>query len=486
MNKCRHSYLCAIAVWSLAATSLAGQDQDAVKIGVRRELFIDRHLIEKMDRVNLKLMEPRDAGVALALNAPWEGRFSGYVTVLRDGDVFRMYYRGLPDIGQDEVTCMAESRDGKTWYKPVLWKHETDNHAATNIVLAGSTAATHNFCPFIDENPKADPTRRYKAIGGSAKSGLLAYVSPDGINWELARAEPVLHIGGWVFDSQNVVFWSSEQQRYLMYFRRVVDGVRAIARTTSEDFLNWSEPVQMTYSDTDSERPRFQLYTNQTQPYFRAPHIMLATAARYMPGRRVLTPEQVKSINVDARYAGDVSDSILLTTRGGSRYDVTFGSALLPPGIGAENWVSRTNYPALGLIETDSSEMSWFVNHNYGQPTAHIRRYTFRLDGISCATADIDGGEISTKPVVMNGDQLEVNFATSAAGSVRIEIQDSSGNPIEGFELEKCNALIGNEIRSLVSWGELSETTQLRNRPIRLRFELKDARIFSYRFLSDD
>ena len=69
-----------------------------------------------------------------------------------------------------------------------------------------------------------------------------------------------------------------------------------------------------------------------------------------MPNRQVLTPEQARAINVDPGYFKDCSDGVLLTSRGGDRYDRTFMEGFINPGIGPENWVSRTNYPALGVV----------------------------------------------------------------------------------------------------------------------------------------
>jgi hypothetical protein len=129
---------------------------------------------------------------------------------------------------------------------------------------------------------------------------------------------------------------------------------RWITRTTSKDFLSWSEPVDMSFG----EAPPEHLYTNQTHPYFRAPHLYIGIAARFMPGRQVLTDEQARAINVDPGYFKDCSDNVLLTSRDGNRYDRTFMEGFIRPDIGPENWTSRTNYPALNVVPTGPSEMS--------------------------------------------------------------------------------------------------------------------------------
>ncbi len=63
----------------------------------------------------------------------------GYETVLKDGDVFRFYYRGMPVARhtQDvEVTCLAESRDGIHWTRPQLGLFEVQGTKDNNVVLA--------------------------------------------------------------------------------------------------------------------------------------------------------------------------------------------------------------------------------------------------------------------------------------------------------------------------------------------------------------
>ena len=153
------------------------------------------------------------------------------------------------------------------------------------------------------------------------------------------------------------------------------------------------------------------------------------------------------------------------------------------PGIGAENWVSRTNYPVLNLVQTSAHEMSLYVNQNYAQPTAHVRRYSLRLDGLASLHASYQGGEMTTKPLRFTGRRLLLNFATSAAGGIRVEIQDKDGRPIPGHELQDCREQVGNEIERTVSWKKGDDLASLAGKPVRLRFVMKDADIYALRFV---
>ena len=486
-------------LWVLCTMSTAcvevRAEGGAIDVGTRRELFVDGHLVDRMNGVALRLQRPVDRGQVFAFDKPWEGPFSGYVTILHSGAKYQAYYRGstsggTKDTGDHQVVCYAESDDGVHWIKPALTLFPRDGQTTTNIVLADVPPDTHNFSPLIDTRPGVDPAERYKAVDGYHEPGLSAYVSADGVRWKRFRDAPVLtkaDVGfkqgskSIVFDSQNVAFWSPSEEKYLLFYRVYHQGHRRIARVESDDFVMWKAPTLMEYRRGNEAAPIEQLYTSQTHPYFRAPHLYIATAARFMQGRRAITAAEAAAIHVDPNYANDSSDAVFMTSRGGNVYDRTFMEAFVSPGIGAENWTSRTNYPALNIVPTGPHEMSLYVNQNYGQPTAHLRRYTMRLDGFASIRADYDGGELRTKPIRFQGSMLRLNFAISAAGGMKVEVQHEDGTQIPGFTLDDCQELLGNDIDRAVTFtgGDLS---RLAGQTVRLRFVMKDADLYALRF----
>ena len=135
-------------------------------IGSRLELFVDDWLIETMDGVRLALHQPVPQEISLEFDRPWEGRGSSYSVVIKDGERYRLWYRGgrvwdgvRQDHRPEQCTCYAESEDGLHWERPTLEGHETRGIAGfepskeDNIVIQGSTAA--NICVFRDGNPAA-------------------------------------------------------------------------------------------------------------------------------------------------------------------------------------------------------------------------------------------------------------------------------------------------------------------------------------------
>ncbi len=489
----------------------------AIDVENRRELFVDDHVLDSLDGCRLRLHHPSPAGKALAYDEPWEtgekGSASFFTTVLEDGGTYRMYYRA-----HAKHVCYAESADGINWVKPKLGLVEADGSDQNNIILA---ECQNSFSPFLDPRPDVPPAQQYKAsMERKSESkvftemGLNLYASGDGIRFTKIGDEPGIP---WTipnhFDSQNVMFWSEAESQYVMYARYMVgeDGVhidvedyayrlqhdvetliardrergvyiRSTARATSPDCLNWSEFTPMEYSDTESVTPSAQLYTNQTTPYFRANHIYVS-----LPGRIFFGKLKSKSgyEPLHESSSGDCSDGAFMTTRAGShRYDFTFRESFLRPGIGDENWTTRNNYPAHGLIQTGEAEMSLFVQRHYTQPTAHLERMTLRLDGFASLSAEYDEGQAITKPVRFSGDRLELNYSTSAAGALRVELVDGSGAPIEGFRLEDCDWLIGDEISRFVSWkGSTDLGEKLSGQTIRIRFVMNDADVYSFRFV---
>ncbi|MHB9009106.1 MAG: sialidase family protein [Limisphaerales bacterium] len=456
-----------------------------IELGGRRELFVDDHLLERHQGTALKLHEPVLAGVALRFDRPWEGAFSGYVTVLQDGDRYRMYYRGNPQAGRDgsadEVTCYAESRDGVSWEKPDLDLFEVRGTRRNNVVLAGAAPFSHNFAPFVDARPGVPADERYKATAGTSELGLYGFVSADGLRWRKWRETPLVTKGA--FDSQNVAFWSEAEQCYALYLRSWTGGgfagFRTISRATSVDFLEWSEPREMSFGDTPLEH----LYTSQTHPYFRAPHIYVALPMRFLPGRQVLTSEEARALGVDPGYGSDCAEAVLMTSRGGHRYTRTFMEGFIRPGLDPGNWASRAGLTALGVVPTGPTEMSLYKQAHYAQPSCHLLRYTLRQDGFISVNAPYAGGECVTRPFTFDGRRLLLNLATGAAGSVRVEMQDAAGQPLAGHALADCREMVGDGLEREVTWRNARDLGSLIGRPVRLRFSMKDADLYSLRFV---
>jgi hypothetical protein len=236
--------------------------------------------------------------------------------------------------------------------------------------------------------------------------------------------------------------------------------------------------VQMSFGETPYEH----LYTSQTHPYFRAPHIYVVLPMRFLPGRKVLTEAQARSLGVDPGYASDCAEAVFMTSRGSNVYTRTFMEGFIRPGLDLGNWASRAGLTALGVVPTGLGEMSLYKQAHYAQPSCHLVRYTLRTDGFTSVHAPYAGGEFRTRAFAFAGTELVLNFSTSAAGSVFVEVQTAEGKPVPGFTMADATELIGDDLERVVSWKGGSDLGKLSGQPIRLRLKMNDADLYSLRF----
>ena len=120
-----------------------------IDIGSRRELFVDNHLIEELEGdIALCLNHPVPREIVIIHDAPWEGTGSGYHSIFKDGDLYRMYYKAIHfDLSDGKLnteshprfTCYAKSGDGIHWRKSTLGLRTFDGSTENNITISDQT-----------------------------------------------------------------------------------------------------------------------------------------------------------------------------------------------------------------------------------------------------------------------------------------------------------------------------------------------------------
>ena len=113
---------------------------------------------------------------------------------------------------------------------------------------------------------------------------------------------------------------------------------------------------------------------------------------------------------------------------------------------------------------------------------SRLRRYTLRIDGFGSLHAKSIEGVAETKPLFFTGNELSLNVATSAAGFVRVEVLSEDGTVVEGFSSEDCDIIYGDSLDRRVSWKGKSDMSVLQGKPIKLRFLMKEADIYSLKW----
>ena len=255
----------------------------------------------------------------------------------------------------------------------------------------------------------------------------------------------------------------------------------------SDDFINWSAPVQLNYGDAEDS----PLYINNIQPYYRAPHILIGLPVRYT--ERIAwsnsfdalcgKEQRLERMKTCARYGLVVTDALFMTSRNGvdfKKYDEAWAS---PNPENGRNWAYGDDYFAYGMIETPSAiegedpEMSFYAGENRWIGPVQLYRYTLRRDGFVSLHAGAKERLILTKAFTYEGDALTVNFSTSARGYARFTLIAADSNRYESGEY------FGNSTQREIRFED-DGVRRNSGRPVRLEVRLREADLYSIRFHS--
>ncbi len=477
---------------------------DPVVLKNTRELFVDDYILASSTGLETRLGTATRAGTAISLDKKWESPFGGaYISVFHNGEKFQMYYRGAFGEGDgNNLTCYAESADGKTWDRPNLGIIDLGGSRENNVVIAPQSPGfpAHNISVFYDSRPGVPAEERYKAVGGGTggkaahqKAGtvraLYRFISADGKHWKQQSPEPMFR--DWALDSQNVLVWLPAEQCFAIYMRTwtadvpgqpfryfsIPNNIRTIARSTAKDFSGpWSTPVRMTFGETPME----DLYTNATQPYFRAPQILISMPFRFVPNRVVLSEEKLNQYEIQRTQRKGVSDAVLLTSRGGNAYQRKFMESFVRPGMDDSSWAARSNMPGTGFIQTGPAELSFFVVRGYASNQERIERMALRLDGFAALHAGYKVGHAVTRKLKLEGKRLALNLSTSARGMIKVVVLDETGGEISGFGEADAREHVGDSVDLTAGWKSGKSIGELSGQTVQLKFILQDADLYSF------
>ncbi len=499
-------------------------------IGSRREVFWDDYLIEsRYTTAEKKLHHPIKRELVMKCDKPWEGDNCYFFNILKDGDLYRMYYTarrtpGLyPDPRPGDATrmfrlCYAESHDGLHWEKPSLgicnFEGSTDNNIFYDLEhCEWYEEGVEGDALFVvkDDNPACPPEERYKGFCGTWKYSeekkhhahtLKCLVSSDGIHFHYGWDVYASHL---FFDSLNTFYYDKDSGKYICYFRgwhssnEINEGVgpcrdrtRDIRRMESLDCKTWSEPTMIDFGESAHD---FHQYINNIQQYPRAPHLLVGFPGRYVD-RYVWSDNydqlcgkdyRQERMKIQRRFGLAVTDGMFIFSRDGIHFERPNEAFLRPEVEHDWGWCYGDCYISSGLMTLPSDlpgaapELSMLVPHRSWIPVEggrHIYRYSIRADGFISRSAGYEEKTIVTKPFRFEGDTLLLNFETSAVGYIKVEILDKLCRPIEGYT--SCE-IFGNTTDRKIG-GFRRRLADMNGFPIRLKITMSDADVYSFKF----
>ena len=465
-------------------------------IGNRREVFWDTDLLEEQQTTAfIRALQPVEREVCFVLDQGSETESVSYPNIVKTPEGYRMYYIVWSQWSEKAGVQLAviESEDGIIWKRPHLELFAHPELEENNIVI---NELLDNAFVFYDPNPDCPSSERYKAIcshrpvreGTGYDSCLWCYPSADGYHFE----------EGWLlsehgtFDTMNTVHY--RDGRYACYIRDFhgfapgehrTKGIRDIRVMYSDDFHTWSIPEHLEYTDGRD----LPMYTNNVIIYERAPHMLIGFPTRYCE-RKTWTQnnEQMGSaaikksvMEIEARLGLAVTDCVFMHSRDGILWNRGSEAFLTPGYESTDNWVYGDCYPACNLIDSGRETYYLYCHRNdrtQGKPKELVR-YEIRKDGFACLMAGGKEAVAVTKPLIFEGKDLHLNFETSACGYLYVEVLDEDGNQLseqESFEI------YGNSIDRRICFADNTDFAAYSGKPVRLRFCMCDARLYSMWF----
>ena len=483
--------------------------QKTIQVGKYRQLFVDDHLIANMRGVQRVLGEVKrhPANPVLVSEHPWEGvEVYLYGTVLYDAaeETFKMWYFAWGPAIHGRG-CYATSKDGIHWVKPKLGLIDFQGSTANNI-----TKLFH-VLGVIDQPGDPNPARRYKAL-----VGRRGFFSRDGLHWE-APTESKNIPGDIVEDNVIPICYDELGGRYVAFGKVNRESGKHLRRSVSvafsKDFLNWTTAKtvlipdarddelavkrtadlrdRVSFFEEDQSLRNAQFYGMCAFPYqgMYCGLLWVLDASGWKPGVKKLSavgledgPVQVELVSSrDLLHWNRVANRELLIPVGpkGSWDAGIIFTVNWPIVVGDEIWIYYG-----GIEHTHGHPLfDSTVNKDkqYPELKSGIGLATLRLDGWVSIDAAAAGGTLTTKPLLFDGKELVIN-ASADGGSVAVEVLDGAGNPLPGFGKRDCDVLSVDAVRHTVTWRGESDLSQLADKPIRLRFHLRDVKLYSFVF----
>jgi hypothetical protein len=419
-----------------------------VKLGSRKHLFIDDALLDSKQNLEITCNPPRDRR---ELNF-WPERSAWRPSVVDiDG---KIYLYAPESYGSDKGnTNLRISTDGLNFTKPNLGLYEFEG-STDNALVISHRPLYANF--FRDLNPMTRPEAKYKMTAWLSNRGVYLYVSPDGIHWRRNETAMLPIISG----GDAETYWDDQRGLYVTFLRRDTGhytkenpghGRAEVYFDTNDIFKTWPfKKLEKPYFHTFSlpcptgegltlfkENKTGQVYRSRAIKYPWAPDTYLAFPWRFKADD--------ETRRVDLGVSRDGLNWRFFADR----------KWYAEPPEGAEEVLSM-----YGLIRRGDEIQ--------------------RLDGFVSLDADEETGAAITRPLTFEGNKLILNVA--ATGKVLVEIQDKEGKAIRGFSMADCDPIKTDAVRHVVSWNQKTDLAQLAGRPVRLRFNMTDAKLFAMQF----
>ena len=458
-----------------------------INIGSRRQLFVDDYLLESFRNTKrvLNPAEKSDGNPILRADKPWEGREVAVEAVIYEEQekLFRMWY------GSKAGMCLATSKDGVNWQKPILRRVKYKGSLENNI-LPPAQVKTY----FFKDLHEKDPAKRYKGLDrlGSMSTTMHfnLFYSPDGFNWTPYKKNPVINTaprkGRW----GPTVFmgWDPIRKVYAVHMENSLHrwspaGRRIIGRAESPDMIHWTQAETIIIPDK-KDPPDMDFYCMPVMAY-EDQYVGLLWTFRTI--RTTIVPQIVFS-------------------RDGIHYNRSYRQPFIRRGAKG-NFDAAVVYPVPPIVHGDRI-LFYYTGGNYRDNTTRRALGNKATFAVGLATTPRDRfvsfegvrfsdeagykpySEVVTRTFSFSGKKLylnlQANLYTGAGVSgpcgMWVEILDTTHQPIPGFTMRECDPIHRGGLDLAVSWKGRHDLSKLAGRPLKLKFHFRNASFYAFQF----
>ena len=474
-------------------------ETDILHVGEVSQLFVDDHAVAGIERLTRRLhaVEKHPDNPVLRPELPCEGTSIEYTSVLWDEAEQRFKTWYLCGDNQDARTspgtksrfeirsCYATSADGVNWERPDLGLIANAGSQPSNAIDSGRWL---QGVVYTAPDREPDDRRRYKMLAWDTGGYQVAF-SPDGIHWTDPPGNPVWRITG---DVAPTIY--DELAGQYVSFAKVHDQHeghrrRLVGRGTSPDFVQWSDPRLILAPDEADEGWTLGRPGHHTEFYglcgFPYAGMYLGLLWVFRVTGKVPGGTNYGGIHVQLVHSRDgvawqraFSRMPLIPIGPQESFDCGYiHAAGRPLVVGDEVWIYYDGH--------DGDHGSYWYKEQWGSDEPRrggaLGLGRLRLDGFVSLDAGADGGTLTTRPMFVAGDALVVNACTRG-GSVKVEVLDLDGAAVAGFGSREGVPISTDSVRHVVRWTGGSSLGALRDTPVALRFHLRDAELYSFRF----
>ncbi len=453
---------------------------EVIPIDVGRQLFVDDFLVGESRGVKRTFhqAEYHPCSPVLRPDKPWENE-GGFPTamVFSDGvwydpadKLFKMWYMG----GYCVRTCYAVSRDGIHWEKP-----ELDVVAGTNIVHDATRDSTSVILDLEEKNParRCKMLRTYKDPGRDGHKWFrCVHFSPDGIHWsDPVNARPAIGDRTTAFYNPFRKVWVDNLREYVP-FGGAESNLRCRRYRESAELGGDMSPDReaLLWIGADRLVPRRPELNVQPELY----NLDCAAYESVILGLFSIWPGQPEDRPKPCYISVGFS-------RDGFHWDRPNREPFVAVSERKGDWNWGNVQSAGGCCLVVGDKLYFYVSGragvdgSAGSGVCATGLATLRRDGFASMDAGKAGGMLTTRPVTFSGRYLFVN-ADAEDGELLAEVLDKNGQPIEPFSRFNCSPIRTDNTRHAVKWGSESDLSSLAGKPVRFRFWLKNAKLYSF------